>query len=81
MDKEVIKNKLRLEQEIWLLTGMVINHYKEDDLKVIFEKYKSINMVPNGYKYPELAKKSHLPDDMRQMLDRKAKHIDLPRND
>ena len=38
-------------------------------------------MVPQGYNYPELVRKGDLPQEMQEMLERKAKHNGLPAND
>ena len=79
--KEVMQKKLELDLNIWLLRGMLVHNYKEEDLKVIFERYQSINMVPDGYNYPELATREHLPEEMQEMLERKAEHFNLPNKD
>ena len=72
---------MQLEQEIWLERGILVHDLKEDDLNVIFQRYKRLNMVPEGYKYPELVKTEQLPRAMREMLERKAAHYGLSNND
>ena len=57
-----------------MLKGLIEHEYPENDLKSIVEKYQKLNLVPEGYNFPELQRKEHLPQEMQEMLQRKAKH-------
>ena len=76
-EKKHAINQQRLEEklEIWVLKGMIDHDYSESDLKLVVEKYKRISMVPNGYNFPELHRKEELSQEMQEMLQRKALHL------
>ena len=57
-----------------MLRGMIDHDYAESDLRSVVEKYRRINLVPDGYNFPELQRSEQLPQEMQEMLQRKAKH-------
>ena len=57
-----------------MLKGLIEHNFPESGLQSIVKKYQKINMVLEGYNFPELLRKEHLPQEMQEMLQRKAEH-------
>ena len=65
---------MSIESEAWVVRGMIDHKHTERDLRTVVERFKKINMVPNGYNYPELVRHDQLSKEMQEMLMRKAQH-------
>ena len=57
-----------------MLKGLIEHNFPESGLHSIVKKYQKINMVPEEYNFPELLRKEQLPQEMQEMLQRKAEH-------
>ena len=68
------EEKCKIERYLWRAIGMREHNHQKDDLRAVSKKMKNIGLVPYGYHYPELNRKSDRPEAMKKMLARKTVH-------
>lgn len=73
-----LQEKLKLAEQVWHLEGVLLFKHAASDLKTISERHARIGLVPHGYDYPELARRSGLPRQLEQVNSRKNFHKSHP---
>ena len=69
---ESVEDKQRRQE--WLLEGITVFGFPQENLQKVIEKLARAGFVPVGYNYAELHQLKHTPQELEQALARKLKH-------
>ena len=67
MDQSTSRNEnvKRLKTKIWAIKGILWHNLNKEDLDLVIEKLKRIDMVPSGYLYPELNRRQEASEELK----------------